>query len=33
MVIDGGKGQLNAVKALYPQTHCVALAKREETIF
>lgn len=33
IVIDGGKGQLNAVQFLYPQTPYIALAKREETIF
>lgn len=31
-VIDGGKGQLNAVKNLI-KAPCIALAKREETIF
>ena len=33
ILIDGGKGQLNAVKDLYPQTLFISLAKREETIF
>lgn len=33
IVIDGGKGQLNAVKSLYPNTHFVSIAKREETLF
>lgn len=33
VVIDGGKGQLNAVKHIITQTDCIALAKREETIF
>jgi excinuclease ABC subunit C len=33
IVIDGGKGQLNAVQSLYPQTAFIALAKQEETIF
>lgn len=33
VVIDGGKGQLNAVKDLYPHITFVSLAKREETIF
>jgi excinuclease ABC subunit C len=33
IVIDGGKGQLNAVQDLFPQASFVSLAKREETIF
>lgn len=33
ILIDGGKGQLNAVKHLYPHASFIALAKREETIF
>lgn len=33
IVIDGGKGQLNAVQSLYPQTPFVALAKKEERVF
>lgn len=33
ILIDGGKGQLNAVKALYPQAIFASLAKREETLF
>ena len=33
IVIDGGKGQLNAVQSLYPQTHFIALAKAEETVY
>lgn len=33
ILIDGGKGQLNAVQDLYPQAVFVSLAKREETIF
>lgn len=33
IVIDGGKGQLNAVKDLFPQATFVSLAKREETLF
>ncbi|MGE0009616.1 MAG: GIY-YIG nuclease family protein [Candidatus Babeliales bacterium] len=32
-VIDGGKGQLSAVKMVMPNLRCVALAKREETIY
>lgn len=32
-LIDGGKGQLNAVKSLYPQLFCASLAKREETVY
>ncbi len=33
ILIDGGKGQLNAVQDLFPQIAFVSLAKREETIF
>lgn len=33
ILIDGGKGQLNAVKHLFPQTPFTSLAKREETLF
>ena len=33
ILIDGGKGQLNAVKDLFPNAEFAALAKREETIF
>lgn len=33
ILIDGGKGQLNAVKLLVPHTPCISLAKREETLF
>ncbi len=33
ILIDGGKGQLNAVKHLYPQALFVSLAKREETLY
>ena len=33
MLIDGGKGQLSAVQALFPQVHIVSLAKKEERLF
>lgn len=33
IVIDGGKGQLNAIKQLFPQTITISLAKREERVF
>lgn len=33
IIIDGGKGQLNAVKDLVGATPIISLAKREETIF
>jgi excinuclease ABC subunit C len=33
ILIDGGKGQLSAVKHLHPQTPFISLAKKEETIF
>jgi excinuclease ABC subunit C len=33
ILIDGGRGQLNAVKNLFPEVEFAALAKREETIF
>lgn len=32
VLIDGGKGQLSAVRNLFPQTIFVSLAKREETL-
>jgi excinuclease ABC subunit C len=32
VLIDGGKGQLSAVRNLFPQTTFVSLAKREETL-
>lgn len=32
VLIDGGKGQLSAVRNLFPQTLFVSLAKREETL-
>ncbi len=31
--IDGGKGQRNAVKDLFPNVPCISLAKREERLF
>ncbi len=31
--IDGGKGQRNAVKELYPHVPCISLAKSEERLF
>jgi excinuclease ABC subunit C len=33
LLIDGGKGQLNAVQDIYPEVPAISLAKREETIF
>ncbi|MFH1644029.1 MAG: GIY-YIG nuclease family protein [bacterium] len=33
LLIDGGKGQLNAVKDLFPDVEFASLVKREETIF
>jgi excinuclease ABC subunit C len=33
ILIDGGKGQLNAVKSLFAQTEFASLAKREERLF
>lgn len=33
ILIDGGKGQRNAVKNLFPQVECISLAKREERVF
>ena len=33
IVIDGGKGQLNAIKTLFKNVECISLAKREERIF
>ncbi len=33
MLIDGGKGQRNAVKNIYPQIPCISLAKKEERLF
>jgi excinuclease ABC subunit C len=33
VVIDGGKGQLNAAMQVLPQVAMVSLAKREETVF
>jgi len=33
ILIDGGKGQLNAIKKLGLQTICVSLAKKEERLF
>lgn len=33
ILIDGGKGQLNAVKDLFPEIEFASLAKRNETIF
>ncbi len=33
ILIDGGKGQLNAVVDLFPQAEFASLAKREETVF
>jgi len=33
MLIDGGKGQLNAIARLFPQSQVVSLAKKEELIF
>jgi len=33
ILIDGGKGQLNAVTPLVPETTCISLAKKEERLF
>ena len=33
IMIDGGKGQLNAIKELFPSTMCISLAKKEEILF
>jgi excinuclease ABC subunit C len=33
ILIDGGKGQLNAVQDLFPQAHFASLAKREERLY
>ena len=33
ILIDGGKGQRNAIKNLFPQVECISLAKREERAF
>jgi len=33
ILIDGGKGQLNAVQSLFPQANFASLAKREEILF
>lgn len=33
ILIDGGKGQRNAVKDYFPQIPCISLAKREEMVF
>lgn len=33
ILIDGGKGQLNAIKDLVPNTYCMSLAKKEERLF
>jgi excinuclease ABC subunit C len=33
MVIDGGKGQLNAIRNLFPTISCISLAKREERLY
>jgi len=33
IVIDGGKGQLNAVQYLFPETPFVSIAKKEEILF
>ncbi len=33
ILIDGGKGQLNAVQKLFPQAEFASLAKKEETVF
>ncbi len=33
VLIDGGKGQLSAARAIIPDAFCASLAKREETIF
>jgi excinuclease ABC subunit C len=33
ILIDGGKGQRNAVKHLFPNSTCISLAKKEEIIY
>ncbi|TET06685.1 hypothetical protein E3J79_01115 [Candidatus Dependentiae bacterium] len=33
ILIDGGKGQLNAIAPLVPKTTCISLAKKEERLF
>lgn len=33
VLIDGGKGQRNAVLSIVPSSKCISIAKREETIF
>lgn len=33
IVVDGGKGQLNAVREVLPHAQIISLAKREETVF
>lgn len=33
ILIDGGKGQLNAVRSILPEANIISLAKREETVF
>jgi len=33
VLIDGGKGQLSAVRHVLPTAYCASLAKREETIY
>lgn len=33
IVIDGGKGQRNAIKSIFPHANIVSLAKREERLF
>lgn len=33
ILIDGGKGQLNAIKNLVSDTKCISIAKKEETLF
>ena len=33
ILVDGGKGQLGAVRAVIPHATCVSIAKREERIF
>ncbi len=33
ILIDGGKGQLSAIKELFPNAHIASIAKREERLF
>ncbi len=33
IMIDGGKGQLNAIKTLFPAIACMSLAKKEEILY